>query len=44
MYKSHLREHKFKQSFQDTLNQLCSCDKEVETTFYFLLSCPSYSD
>ena len=41
---SHLREHKFKHSFQDTLNPLCSCRKEVETTFHFLLSCPNYSD
>ena len=41
---SHLREHKFKHSFQDTLNPLCSCGKEVETTFHFLLSCPNYSD
>ena len=34
----HLREHKFKHGFQDTLNPLCSCGKEVETTFRFLLS------
>ena len=41
---SYLREHKFRHSFQDTLNPLCSCRKEVETTFHFLLSCPNYSD
>ena len=41
---SHIREHKFKHNFQDTLNPLCSCGKKVETTFHFLLSCPSYSD
>ena len=41
---SHLCEHKFKQSFQDTLTPLCSCGKEVETTFHFLFSCPNYSD
>ena len=41
---SHLREHKFKHSFQDALNPLCSCRKEVETTFHFLPSCPNYSD
>ena len=41
---SHLHEHKFKHRFQDTLNPLCSCGKEVETTFHFLLSCPNYSD
>ena len=38
---SHLRELKFKHSFQDTLNPFCSCGKEVETTFHFLLSCPN---
>ena len=41
---NHLREHKFKHSFQDTFNPLCSCGKEVETTFHFLLSRPNYSD
>ena len=41
---SHFCEHKFKQSFRDILNQLCSCGKEVETNFYFLLSRPNYSD
>ena len=41
---SHLREHKFKHGFQDTLNPLCNCGKEVEITFHFLLSCPNYSD
>ena len=40
---SHLREQKFKHSFYDTLNPLCSCRKEVETTFHFLLSCLNYS-
>ena len=40
---SHLQKHKFKHSFQDTLNPLCSCAKEVETAFHFLLSCPNYS-
>ena len=39
---SHLRKHKFKHSFQDTINPLCSCGKEIETTFYFLLY--NYSD
>ena len=42
--RSHLREHNFKHSFHDTLSPLCSCGKEVETTFHFFLSCPNYSD
>ena len=41
---SHLCEHKFKHSFEDTLIPLCSCGKEVETFFHFVRSCPNYSD
>ena len=41
---NHLRELIFKHSFQDTFNLLCSCGKEAETTFNFLLSCPNYFD
>ena len=37
---SHLREQKFKHSFQDTLNLLCSCANDVESTEHFLLHCP----
>ena len=40
---SHLREHKFKHSFQDTLNLFCSCDLDVETNMHFLLYCPLFS-
>ena len=39
---SHLRDHKFRHSFQDCLNSICSCGIEVETTTYFLLHCPNY--
>ena len=39
---SHLREHKFKHSFQDTLNPLCNCGMDVESSTHFLLQCPSY--
>ena len=28
---SHLREHKFKHSFQDTLNPLCKCGQDMES-------------
>ena len=37
----HLRDHKFKNSFQDCLNPLCSCGVEVETTVHYLLHCPN---
>ena len=36
---SHLREHKFKHNFRDTLNPLCSCSIEVESTSHYFLRC-----
>ena len=39
---SHLREHKFKHGFQDTLNPLCSCGNDVESAEHFLLHCPQF--
>ena len=36
---SHLREHKFNHNFQDTLNPLCSCNIETESTSHYLLRC-----
>ena len=40
---SHLREHKFRHNFRDTLNPLCSCDLEIESTNHYLLRCPFYT-
>ena len=40
---SHLRFHKFKHSFQNTLNHICNCGT-VETTFHYLLLCPNFSN
>ena len=40
---SHLREHKFKHSFQDSLNPFCSCSLDIESTAHFLLHCPTYT-
>ena len=40
---SHLRFHKFKHSFQDTLNPICNCGT-VETTIHYLLLCPNLSN
>ena len=37
---SHLRKHNFKHSFQDTLNPLCSCGLNIETTSHYFLQCP----
>ena len=40
---SHLRFHKFKHNFQDTLNPICSCGN-VETNIHYLLHCLIFSD
>ena len=39
---SHLREHKFKHSFQDFLNPFRSCGLDIKSTAHFLLHCPTY--
>ena len=39
---SHLADHKYRRSFQNCLNPICSCGQEVETTRHFLLHCLSY--
>ena len=41
---SHLRDHKFKHSFQDSLNPICNCGTDVETTTHYRLHCPLFSD
>ena len=41
---SHLNEHKFRHNFADTLNPLCSCSLETETTAHFFLSCRYYNN
>ena len=40
---SHLRFHKFKHSFQDTINSICNCGT-AETTIHYLLLCPNFSN
>ena len=39
---NHLRDHKFKHSFQDCLNPVCSSSNEVEASGHFLLHCLNY--
>ena len=39
---SHLRQHKFRHNFADTVNPLCSCALETESTDHFFLHCQSY--
>ena len=41
---SHLREHKFKHSFQDTLNPFCLCGLDVETNMQFTAPCLQIKD
>ena len=36
---SHLRGRKFEHNFQDTLNPICSCSTEAESTSYYFLRC-----
>ena len=39
---SHLCEHKFKHSFQDTLNPVSACGSDIETPCHYLVSCPIF--
>ena len=39
---SHLRKHKFRHNFQDTIDPLCSCSPEIESTSYFFLCCQNF--
>ena len=39
---SHFRDHKFRYCFQDTLNPLCDCGNDTETTTHFFLHCLSF--
>ena len=41
---SHLREHKFKHSFQDKLNPICNSGNDVESAIHFFLHCPLCSN
>ena len=41
---SHLREHKFRHNFEETLNPLCSYSIEAETTLHFFLRRQFFND
>ena len=41
---SHLRDHKFKHSFQGIFNPLYTCSLEAETLNHFILHCPYYEN
>ena len=38
----HLREHKFKYSFQDNLKSICNCGKDTEASSHYLLRSQEY--
>ena len=41
---SHLREHKFRHNFNDTIDPFCLCGtNDLETSEHFLLRCPNYA-
>ena len=39
-----LNEHKFRHNFRATIDPMCSCGLEPETTLHYLLRCNLYSD
>ena len=41
---NHLRENKFRHNFQNSLNPICSCEDDIETTIHYLLHCPNCLD
>ena len=41
---SHPRDHKFKHSFQETINPLFTCSLEAKTTNHFILHYPYYEN
>ena len=42
---SHLKEHKYRHNFVDTLNPICNCGLlEIESTSHYLLRCLFFSD
>ena len=41
---SHLNEHKFWHNFRATIDPMCDCGLEPETTLHYLLRCNLYSD
>ena len=39
---NHLNKQKFRHDFLDTINTMCSCGSEPETTAHFLLRCQNH--
>ena len=41
---SHLNKPKLKHSFQDSLNSICTCGNDIETSAHFRLPCSNFSN
>ena len=41
---NHFNEHKFKHGFNDTINPICICGRDIETILRFFLHCPEYCE
>ena len=41
---NHLREHIFKHDFLDSLNPICNCGEDIETSTCFFFHCSNYSN
>ena len=41
---SHVIDRKFKHIFQDSLNPICNCGADIETTPHYFLHCSVFSD
>ena len=40
---SHLKEHKFRHNFNDTVSPMCNCGTETETNDHYFLRCPFFN-
>ena len=41
---SHLREHKFRHNFRDSLNPVCNCSNAIEPSKHYLLHCSNFKN
>ena len=39
----HLKEHKFKHNFQESIDPMCSCSSGIETMIHFFLNCTNFN-
>ena len=40
---SHLKEHKFRHDFQNSIDPMCSCSSGIETTVHFFFHCANFN-